>query len=365
LISAAVIRSQESGYEDGFFIKSKNAKFTIEGLLQVNGSIFESNSPRDNGYELRRMRLEFSGEFYDRWLFHIEPKFVAGGVEFEEAWVGFKIRDHKVMIGRMKEPFELEEMLSQRHMDPINFSILNQFVPAEDHGITVFGNFGILEYGAGIYDGSGSDKIVSDEDIAFRLVIHPWQKLQFGGSITKGHSEGDVSGKELKTEARVPWTTFRQATEIDGGITRYGLELAFLEGPFALTLDTIHINERIQNTPITLKGGYVQASYVLTGEEKSFKGVKPANPFLKDPAIGAWQLVARLSMIKFDDRISPFLTNFTDEIDTFLLGVVWYTNDFVKFKLNYIRTNYKTEIAINNSRFDRENMMLVQFQLQF
>jgi phosphate-selective porin OprO and OprP len=363
----------DAGYDGGFFVGGKNAKLVLEGLLQVNGVFFEPNAAHESEFVLRRMRLEFSGEFYDRWYFHIEPKFAADGVELEEAWVGLKIDTHLITVGRMKEPFSWEEMQSQRHMDLVNFSILNQFVPAEDHGITVIGNFDILEYGIGFYNGTGSDDTTSDKDGALRLVLHPWRGLQFGGAVTAGREEIDISDEELRTEARVPWATYLPGTEVEDERVRWGAEAAFLEGPFAASAELIRVRQELNETTVHTTGGYVQASYVLTGEGKSWKGdrvriwkgVKPARPFLKDPDVGAWQLVARFSRLHLDDELAPFVTSFPDTIDSFTFGVTWYANEFVKVKANYLRTMYEEAIVVAGKRHDNEDTLIFQFQIMF
>lgn len=363
----------EAGYDGGFFIKGKNAKLALEGLLQVNGVFFERDAAHESEFVLRRMRLEFSGEFFDRWYFHIEPKFAADGVELEEAWLGVKFDTHLVLFGRMKEPFSWEEMASQRHMDMINFSILNQFVPAEDHGITVIGNFDLLEYGLGFYNGTGGDDTTSDKDAALRLVLHPWGGLQFGGSVTAGRQDIDVSGAELLTEARVPWAAFLPGTEIEDERVRLGAEAAFLAGPFAATAELIRVRQEVNETTADVAGGYVQASCVLTGEGKSWKGervriwkgVQPKRPFLEDPDLGAWQLVARVSRLGVARDLTPFLTNNPRRIDSFTFGVNWYANEFVKVKVNYLRTVYENDVILAGKAHGDEDTLIVQLQLMF
>lgn len=363
----------DAGYNGGFYVQGKDAKLAIEGLLQVNGVFFEPDAAHESDFVLRRMRLEFSGEFFERWYFHIEPKFAAEGVELEEAWVGFKIDTTLVMLGRMKEPFSWEEVQSQRHMDMVNFSILNQFVPAEDHGITVIGNVDILEYGVGFYNGTGSDDTTSDKDAALRLVAHPWRGLQFGGAVTAGRQEIDVSDKELRTEARAPWATYVPGTEVEDERVRWGAEAAFLEGPFVASAEFIRVRQELNETTVHMTGGYVQASYVLTGEGKTWKGervriwkgVKPAKPFLKDPDLGAWQLVARCSRLILDDELAPLVTSFPESIDSVTLGVTWYANDFVKVKVNYLRTIYEEAIVVAGKRHDYEDTLIFQFQIMF
>lgn len=345
-----------AGYDGGFFVRTRDVKLTVEGLLQVDYRLFERDSPYASEFVLRRMRLEFSGEFFERWLFHIEPKFTADGVELEEAWVGVQLGDHRVMIGRMKEPFSLEEMSSTRHMDMLNFSILNQFVPSEDHGVTVFGRVGIVEYGAGFYNGTGGDDTTSDKDVAVRIVVHPWYGLQFGGAATFGRQRTDVSGGELRTEARVPFAEVHAGTEIDDARLRLGVEAAYVGGPFAVTAEVVRIREKIGGETVTLTGGYLQASWVVTGEEKTWKGVSPAHPFLKEPAAGAWQIMARWSRLALDDELAPFLTAFPERIDSFTAGVTWYANDFVKVKINALRTRFAVGETVDAVLFQVQAM---------
>lgn len=363
----------DAGYDGGFFIQGRDARLTIEGLLQVNGLFFEPNAAHESEFELRKMRLEFSGEIFGRWHFHVEPDFSEDGVGLEEAWVGFKIDTHLFMFGRMKEPFSLEEMQSRRHMDFINFSILNQFVPAEDHGITINGSFDILEYGIGFYNGAGGDDTTSDKDGALRLVLHPWRGLQFGGSVTAGRQETDLSDEELRTEARVPWATYLPGTEVEDERVRWGAEAAFLEGPFAVQAEFIHVREELNESTVQLTGGYLQASYVLSGEGRAWKGdrvrhwkgVTPDRPFLKDPDLGAWQLVARYSRLVLDDELAPLVTAFPGRIDSVTFGVTWYANEFVKVKANYLRTMYEEAIVVSGKSRDNEDTLIVQVQVMF
>jgi hypothetical protein len=78
----------EAGYDGGFFVRGRDARLSLEGLLQVNGSFFERGAPHESEFVLRRLRLEFSGEFFDRWLFHLEPKFTAEGSRWRRAGSG-------------------------------------------------------------------------------------------------------------------------------------------------------------------------------------------------------------------------------------------------------------------------------------
>jgi phosphate-selective porin OprO/OprP len=354
-----------AGYDNGFFIRGRSAKLRLEGLLQVNGTAFERGGPHAGEFELRRMRLEFSGEFHHRWLFHLEPKFSEDGVDLEEAWIGIQLGDHRLHVGRMKEPFSLEEMASLRHMDMINFSILNQFVPAEDHGLTLLGRVDFFEYGVGFYNGTGGEDTTSDKDGAVRLVLHPAGGFQFGGSGTIGRQETDVAGAELTTEARAPWAEYQSGTMVTGTRVRLGVEAALLEGPWAVTAEWIAVREELNDESVRLRGGYVQASWVVTGEAKTWKGVIPDRPFNEDPDIGAWQIVGRWSIFDPDGDFESFLTSAPDRIDTGTVGVNWYANDHAKVKLNWVHTRFADRILIDGESLKAEDALIVQFQIQF
>jgi hypothetical protein len=212
-----------AGYDGGFFVQSPDGsmRLTLEGLLQVRGTFFERGlEGRASGFDLERMRFELGGDFHDPYHFHVEPKFTESEVELEEAWVGADLSRSgpRLLLGRMKEPFSLEEMLPRRHFDFPSFSILNQLVPAEDHGLTLLGGSldAPFEYGLAFYNGTGGDDLNSDKDVAARLVARPWaeqdgaplQRLQFGGAATFGRQDADISGSTLRTEAKAPFLEF-------------------------------------------------------------------------------------------------------------------------------------------------------------
>ncbi len=154
---------------------------------------------------------------------------------------------------------------------------------------------------------------------------------------------------------------------------RWGAEAAFLEGPFAAQAEFIRVREELNETTVHMTGGYIQASYVLTGEGKAWKGdrvrhwkgVTPIRPFLKDPDIGAWQVVARFSRLVLDDELAPLVTAFPKRIDTVTIGITWYANEFVKVKANYLRTMYEEAIVISGKSSDNEDTLIFQFQLMF
>ncbi len=381
-----------AGYDSGFFVQSPDGmlRFTLEGLLQVRGTFFDRGiEGRPSSFDLERMRFEFGGKFYDSYLFHVEPKFTESDSELEEAWIGVDLSESgpRLILGRMKEPFSLEEMLPRKHIDFPTFSILNQFAPAEDHGVTLLGGSldAPIEYGLAYYNGTGGEDLNSDKDVAARLVARPWaerggavlQRLQFGGAATFGREEGDLASVELLTEAKAPFVTFEPGSRADGERVRLGLEAAWLNGPLALSAEAIEVIVDLAGTggkvQSTTSGWYAAASWVLTGEKKTFRGVKPEHPWIpgkeRDSGLGALQLALRVSELQLDDDlvdgglVAP--TSFTDTVRTWDLGINWYSTAHTKAMLHVLYTDFDGRIVINGESLSAETTLLLQFQVHF
>lgn len=380
-----------AGYDEGFFIQTpdRSFRFTLEGLLQVRGTFYEPGlDERTSDVSLQRMRFELGGELYQRYLFHVEPNFSEDDVELEEAWFGADLATQgpRLMFGRMKEPFSLEEMLPRRHIDFPAFSILNQFVPAEDHGVTLLGGSrdAQVEYGAAFYNGTGGDDLNSDKDVAARLVARPWaddegalfQRLQFGGAVTYGRQDADLAGAELVTETKAPFLEFEPGSSADGERLRLGLEAAWLSGPAALTAEAIQITEDLSGSGGDIenetRGWYATASWVLTGERKLFSGVRPSHPLWAEGASagsGAWQLALRYSDLELDEALVDgglvAASSFPDAVRTWDLGLNWYTSANTKVMLHFVHTDYAEEIDFDGESRGSENALIVQLQLHF
>jgi phosphate-selective porin OprO/OprP len=100
---------------------------------------------------------------------------------------------------------------------------------------------------------------------------------------------------------------------------------------------------------LSFNGGYVEASWVLTGEPRSysasgaaFGSPHPKSPFsLKEGGIGAFELVGRYSTINLNDNVTRGRSAATTggvyggKQDVYAIGVNWYPNDQLRFMLDY------------------------------
>ena len=116
---------------------------------------------------------------------------------------------------------------------------------------------------------------------------------------------------------------------------------------------------------ITNDGWEVTASYVLTGEPASDRGIRPKHAL--DPQAGGWgalQLVARYSELHVDPlAFSRGLAAPTASADaaSWAIGANWYPATPIKYYVMYERTTFDG----GNTHRPAENVAVFRVQLAF
>jgi phosphate-selective porin OprO/OprP len=117
-----------------------------------------------------------------------------------------------------------------------------------------------------------------------------------------------------------------------------GAEFAWVQGPFSLqseVANTFLQRKHGEDDANNLWGGYLSASYFLTGEHRNydpksgvFDRVKVGRP-LQDGGPGAWELAARADYIDLNSAAVK-----GGEQISYIGGLNWYPNNFVRFMLD-------------------------------
>ena len=359
----------------------------LEGLFQVMGSVVEGGrSPRAN-LGLSRMRPELAGSFDDSLHFRVEPNFAAEGVELEEAWIGMDVRSSRalLMAGRMKVPFGLEEVRSRRHINFTRFSILNQFSPAEEHGLFLNGksDSGRLEYGVSATDGVESGDSDTSVNLAGRIMLHPhaqepasrWRNLQLGLAATTGSLNADAGDLSVQNAAGRDVIQMAGGVRLDGDRTRLGFEAAWFDGPWFVQAEHMLMEQGMRagggSEDVGFSGSYLEVARVLTGESKSFKGVTPDQSF--DPATGngrgAWILAARISELRSDQLLQSGglaeAGTYTSSIRNLSLGLNWVMNRHMILRQALVRSVYSDDVFVDGEARGGESALMFGLQLHF
>ncbi len=163
-------------------------------------------------------------------------------------------------------------------------------------------------------------------------------------------------------ELRVDTTTFANTGTLGSlanpvtGAQIYDLELAGNYRNFYFQGEYYHFNiSREGLDDATFDGGYGEVAYTLTGETHkylpasgAYTRIIPAHAF--DPSEGfwgAWEVAGRVSYIDLTSNFTPgkSLSSQPSAVNggkhtSFTAGLNWYPNNYMRFELNYIHTDY-------------------------
>lgn len=358
----------------------------VNGRLHVDTWAFPVSSPGinliennnvgdapDNRIELRRVRFSVSGKVPpENVSYHLDLEFSGEDRgQIRDAWIGYDDLPllQSFRIGNQKRPYGLDEL---------NSSNLTVFLerPLMIHAVNEINRrFGLMSYGTSDdrtlnwrfgmfhlepFQGSGS---ITDDltqlELSGRLAAtslyceneQTSTYLHTGLSLSVGFPDGEPTSSTARFRARPEarsssrWLNTEQiigarAFEI------LGLECVFNHGPFQIGGETMHLwvqRETASGSNVDFHGGYVYASWFLTGEflpwdrDLGILGrVDPRVDFVRSRScrpqgLGAWQLATRFSVANFND--GDIFGGLGKSMTT---AVNWYWNSHTRLQFNYI-----------------------------
>ncbi len=408
-----------AGWNDGFYLQSPGGDFKLKlrGYLQTQFRDFpqESGDTGTDSIFLRRVRPIVEGTVYKYFDFKIMPDFGNSQTQIYDAY--FDVNYFKPWVslrgGKFKPPLSLERLQSATDLLFAERSTANQLAPNRDTGFQVGGDIlgGLAQWQIGAFDGALDNQLLdsnptSDFDGDYRLFLTPmantdvdWLKgfgFGFAGDYGRAKEGDNLNQIQYRTPGRSTFFTYDTSTSSSDTITvlangshyRFIPQGYYYWGPFGLMGEYLvssigaERTEKVTDsktkkvTTTTLdqtfdnQGWFVQASYVLTGEDASFKGVVPINPF--DPLNGRWgafELAAQGSYLGVDPK--AFSTGFaktpnsTQHASTWAIGVNWYLNKNFKLQADWYHTDFDTPVKFGDHLRDHENVLLTQFQLSY
>ncbi len=370
------------GYNEGFAVESEDGRtrIALEGLVQVTGKAFQKDRGRISEFALRRFRPELSGHFDRNVLFRFEPKFIENEVELEEAWVGLRFEDSGsiLRIGRMKAPFNLEEVRSRRHIHFPLFSSLNQFAPAEDHGLFWSKKQEGWEFGLALYNGTGGADTGSSKDIAARAMHTFFDDAErghfdLGFSLTYGRQNQDVAAKGIDNGAGEQVLRYASGTSLSGTRMRLGLEMVWYQGPWMGQAEAMLIRQRMSQggveDTVQFSGAYIDVAYCLTGQAIDFGGVAVSKEKGLFGLPGSWVVAARLSSLRNDGSLRALgMTEsgrFSRGIRNLSLGLNWIPSKHFLVRHALVFSSYSDSIDAGGGPHKSEVALMVEWQLHW
>lgn len=402
--------------DKGFGIKSANGQYEIRftALAQIDGRYFLGDQGTLNdGFVARRLRPTIQGSLGKLVAFRFTPEFAGqngvgdGGAysSIVDAYFDLRFSPYaNVRVGKQKGPIGLERLQSGGNLELIERGFVTELVPNRDIGVAVFGEAAktTLSYTFGVFNGTadGRDVSVADDgqkEYEGRLFLEPFKNeygffrgLGFGVGGSTGVKNG--TGANYLSRYRTPGqNVFFDETRIGAasGTTpaspvfasgvhyRVSPQAYFYRNSFGL-LAEYAISEQnlrrgtnyraLENTAYN-----VTASYVLTGEDASFRGVRPNKPFtVGGDGWGALELVARTGALEIDG--DAFLGTAATQIanintdarkaTSYGVGVNWILTQNAKITADYNYTTFEGGRAGGQDRLD-ERALFTRLQITY
>lgn len=397
---------------NGFTIRSADTNFVLKlrGYVQADARFFPNDNASgsvNDAFLMRRVRPIIEGTVFENFDYRLMLDFGSGltssgsNVGFtQDACVTARLwPEFQIQAGKFKEPVGLERLQSGASILFVERGYPTQIAPNRDVGVQLQGEIGggLFSYAAGIFngvaDGGSGDIETSDDekDFAGRIFSHPFknsndralQGLGIGVSGTFGNQEGALRnyvtpGQQRFFSYRTGAGTNAAAANVvaNGDHWRISPQAYYYLGPFGLLGEYIiseHTVGRTAGGPATVvslrnTAWQIAASYILTGEDNSFKPLVPRNPFtIGNPGWGAWEAKARVGKLRIDDNTFPLYANpATSARSAFswAVGLNWHLNKNIKLQLDYEQTEFD-DGALNPFTANGEKAVLTRAQFSF
>ncbi|MBU4304463.1 MAG: OprO/OprP family phosphate-selective porin [Candidatus Omnitrophica bacterium] len=263
-----------------------------------------------DSFDVRRARVKFTGDISKEIGYLTQVEFGGTAVTLLDGAFSYKVNDAiNLKAGQFSIPFSLESLTSAPKLATINRSQIVEAMAARskdvignqcgrDVGLMLNGSAlsvfeeeddYLLDYAIGVFNGVGINASDDNDqkDIALRIVAHPIEGLNAGGSYYNGTGNYGTPAKNYTRD-------------------RFGFELAYTYDVFSVT------GEYLKGKDGTTKkdGWYLQAGYFILPKEVQ-------------------------AVIKYD-TYDPNTSVSQNAVDIITVGLNWYFH-----KLAFIQVNYE------------------------
>jgi phosphate-selective porin len=334
------------GYNKGFYIQSpdQNYKLKVNGYVQglAFWQMVDGGANQDT-FRVRRARLKFSGNIYDKALgYEVEYDFAAP--KLTNAFIQYACpeTDRWVRIGQYKVPFNFEGLASASALQFVDRSIAASFFGIPDQrepGVGLGGSFAdkMIEYNFGIFNGEGINTVNANNEFryALRVVANLMGKHGYDYSDTKGSEEAQVALGVAAMYNDTPGYA-AAATALDKQVSSFTGDLGVKYMGFSGHLD-----------------GFYQTTSPTTGTDTDDTGLLAQVGYFLMP--NELELAARLAMV-FPDA--------GGDQGEYTGGLNYYFDGHnVKIQADYSALTTEDGISAGNDRFDNRVRLQVQVKL--
>jgi len=365
-----------SGYISRLLNKGETRLLGIRWDADVFLDVPLNNEPEDSDLTVRRARLSFRKGLGENWRAKVSVEVSSGKVELRDNFIEYTGWSTGVAwLGVFDEPFSMESMSSTRGLTFMERSLpVTALAPGKSVGAGLLKRTQNGIFSGGLFFRSPSQDGLGEagQALAIRWVRSPLLRPEddnshIGVSLSyRANATPENSRYRTRPETGVTDNRFVDTGDIAGAdkILRLGLEASRVLGPFSLQAELMALEIlRVDFDNVLLMGGYIQASWFLTGESRNydadtgrFKRIKPQAPF-GGGGKGSFELTGRVSWVDLTDEdiIGGEQSNVT-------LGLNWRPRDNWKVMANLVKV---LDVNRPGHQFDGESPLILSLRLQW
>jgi len=358
---------------------------------------------QDDATEVRRLRFHIFTSVKDSTFFKVEVDFSgndkavqsdvkAGGsgtatplkgstVILKDAYIGMKdlLPFATVQIGHYKEPFSLEELTSDNFITFMERGLPNAFAPGYNTGLMLSNTHfdDRMTWAVGVFqDTDDRGYLVANNAWSFTgratgLPIYEnngAQLLHVGASASHRSPAADYRYR-ARPEMHMAKDFLDTGALATGNVDLMNGEAAMVMGPLSVQGEVMRAQvSRNKASTLAFNGGYVYASYFLTGEQRNYRKtagcfdrVKPASNFGVhkggERGWGAWEVGARYSWLDLNDGAVQ-----GGSMADWTFGLNWYLNPNIRIQTNYVLADLN---GTGSSKGGPANMVGLRLHVDF
>ncbi len=383
-----------------FQTEDESFQWWFDSRLQIDGAMyFENKNQMSNGTVFRRLTFAMKAVLWKDWQAEFDVDFgedvsVDPQTSLRDMWVQYTFPDLKLSLraGNFKDPFGMENLNSSRLLTFLErTAITNALRIGRRIGVSAryWNDYGQVTAAVmGHEGGTRKDKGQDDEGWAstLRISVAPinnhGENLHVGlaGSYKIPDVVSDLPKNTIEISARTETYVFDpkflHSNNIDdvNYYNRYGAELMYVNGPFYFQSEFMgalikrwDINKKYsllnRNPNIHLKGGYVMATYMLTGETRYYYVDEGEVGPIESPknSWGAVELAARYSVTDLNDPKAGIIGGQSNQL---MLGVNYYPNTNIKLQFNYSMVNLDKNANRKGNLIGDDDHSFIQMRVQ-
>lgn len=330
-----------------------NFKFKVRGRLFTDWATASDNSGKVlDATEFRAARLGIEGVVMKDVKYKFELDFAGNETNITDATIEWALKPVSVVVGQFKTPNSLEEQTSARFTTFLERgSFTDAFSLGRQIGIAAKFSQDNITFTGGVFQGdaNGGSGTIQGRSYAARASFAPQISngdgfIHIGGSVLhRENDNGDLTNRYRQRPhhhlANRYVNTDQIASESD---TFFGVELAGVLGPLSTQAEWGWLKSSAPTGGMDAKfnGGYIDVSYILTGESRGYKNgafdrIKVANPVYQGGS-GTWQIAARYDVIDLTDTAAAV---FGGKQTSYIFGVNWHLNNYTRVVMNYSKSD--------------------------